>query len=280
MNGALGGKIDMQDGAGDTSVKWSSVVNPITFEPSRGVRLGSPARSPSLLLSDRFIGFDDAGGMLSASRVLAWDAPQSDADAVNKGHLDGALAPLATRDYVDGAVATFAAGSSDYRWRFIEGLSASTVSSTSRMGYWPYASINSAATWYSWLLAPTVVYPRMDFKTWDGAGVNESYYIIRLQVFWDRITKSTGVRLGQDTTIYLTPNGLTSTLPTTSAGCFPGKGATTTIEDVDIGAQLLLAVGVAPSLYEADIGTITWSSRLLSGALTVNPRIQFRRHAE
>jgi len=183
---------------------------------------------------------------------------------------------IATEEW---AAATFS-GSREYDWAFVQGLNGASVSASSRMAYWPYANVTSISTWIPWLLSPTVIYPKMDFRTWEGSGNLNVHYMLRLQVYWDRVAKGSGARNGVDTTIYLTPQGFTGVLPSSTTGCYPSGGAVTEIPDLDVAAALLAVSGNDPSVYEADIGSILWSARLLSGTTQVNPRIQYRRHRE
>jgi len=201
------------------------------------------------------------------------DLPPVNYPLMTQAQIDG----LATKGYVDGLFAD----SADYNWKFIQGLGGTTISSASRMVYWPYTS-PSSSTFQPWLYAPTVTYPKMDFRVWEGTGAHNvgKYFTIRCQLYADVIEKTTQTRMGKDLTLYLTPNGLKTTLPNQTADMFPSAGAVVEIQGVDIAAALLSALGYDPSLFEADIGSLAWAANMSSGTGAVNPRIQFRRHRE
>jgi len=184
---------------------------------------------------------------------------------------------LATKADVDAALAD----SADYNWKFIQGLGGTTISSASRMVYWPYTSPSSSA-FQPWLYTPTVTYPKMDFRVWEGTGAHNvgKYFTIRCQLYADVIEKTTQTRMGKDLTLYLTPSGFKTTLPNLTADMFPSAGAVVEIQGVDFAVTLLSALGYDPSLFEADIGSLAWAANMSSGTGAVNPRIQFRRHRE
>ena len=201
------------------------------------------------------------------------DLPPVNYPLMTQAQIDG----LATKGYVDGLFAD----SADYNWKFIQGLGGTTISSASRMVYWPYTS-PSSSTFQPWLYAPTVTYPKMDFRVWEGTGAHNvgKYFTIRCQLYADVIEKTTQTRMGKDLTLYLTPSGFKTTLPNLTADMFPSAGAVVEIQGVDFAVTLLSALGYDPSLFEADIGSLAWAANMSSGTGAVNPRIQFRRHRE